>query len=163
MSEKHDEKCLNPGARPLIINAEHDLRKLHKILQQVRDIFLLRHVFFHAVLDGIAEFASDIRFPLFLCTTTFEPFRDGVRRTKMRSRLLACLNGRPQEVAMSRRVQTRFMCIEKLLRCVLQTGVLRRHVSFERPLRQTRNHSDAVFVSANNRQRNCPNFGGHKS
>ena len=102
-------------------------------------------------------------FPFILCTTTFEPFRDGVRRTKMRSRFLACLNGRPQEVAMSRRVQTRFMCIEKLLRCVLQTGVLRRHVSFERPLRQTRNHSNAVFVSANNRQRNCPNFGGHKS
>ena len=46
MSEKHDEKCLNPGARPLIINAEHDLRKLHKILQQVRDIFLLPMYFF---------------------------------------------------------------------------------------------------------------------
>lgn len=26
MSEKHDEKCLNPGARPLIINVGHDLR-----------------------------------------------------------------------------------------------------------------------------------------
>ena len=51
----------------------------------------------------------------------FEPFRDGVRRTQMRSRFLVCLNGRPQEVAMSRRVQTRFMCIEEFLHCVLQT------------------------------------------
>ena len=58
---------------------------------------------------------------LFLCTPTFEPFRGGVRRTQMRSRFLACLNGRPQKVAMSRRDQTRFVCIDKLRRCVLQT------------------------------------------
>ncbi len=92
--------------------------------------------------------SGKIVYPFFLCTTTFEPFRNDVRRTKMRSQFLACLNGRPQEVVMSRHGQTRFVCIGKSLRCVLQTGVLRRHVSFKRPLRQTRNHSDAVFVSA---------------
>ena len=121
-----------------------------------------RH-FLSALSDKIAEFLSCTRFPLLLCPTTFELFRDGVRRTKMRSRFLACLNGRPREVAMSRRVQTRFMCIENFLHNELQTGVLRRHVSFERPLRQTRNHSDAVFAPANNRLRNGPNFGEHKS
>ena len=47
MSEKHDEKCLNPGARPLIINAEHDLRKLH-IEHKIRASFLLRHILFLA-------------------------------------------------------------------------------------------------------------------
>lgn len=47
MSEKHDEKCLNPGARPLIINAEHDLRKLH-IEHKIRASFLLRYILFLA-------------------------------------------------------------------------------------------------------------------
>ena len=100
----------------------------------------------------------------FLCTTTFEPFRGGVRRTQMRSRFLVCLNGHPQEVAMSRRDQTRFVFIRTPLCCVAHKHVVqRRHVSFERPLRQTQNHSDAVCVSANSRLWNCPNFGGHKS
>lgn len=85
MSEKHDEKCLNPATRPLIIHVGHGLRKLHKNSTTSSRHTSSTHVFFHAVLDGIAEFASDIRFPLFLCTATFEPFRDGVRRTKMRS------------------------------------------------------------------------------
>ena len=51
MSEKHDEKCLNPGARPLIINAEHDLRKLH-IEHKIRASFLLRHILFLLVIQN---------------------------------------------------------------------------------------------------------------
>ena len=122
-----------------------------------------RH-FLSAISDKIAEFLSCTRFPLLLCPTTFELFRDGVRRTKMRSRFLACLNGRPQEVSMSRRDQTRFVFIRTPPCCVAHKHVVqRRHVSFERPLRQTQNHSDAVCVSANSRLRNCPNFGEQKS
>ena len=39
----------------------------------------------------------------------------------MRSQFLVCLNGRPQEVDMSRRGQTRFKYIGTPLRCALQT------------------------------------------
>ena len=41
----------------------------------------------------------------------------------MRWQFLVCLNGRPQEVDMSRRGQTRFEYIGTPLCCVLQTGV----------------------------------------
>ena len=53
---------------------------------------------------------------------------------------------------MSRRDQTRFVFIGTPPCCVAHKHVVqRRHVSFERPLRQTQNHSDAFCVSANNR------------
>ena len=61
MSEKHDEKCLNPGARPLIINAEHDLRKLH-IEHKIRASFLLRHILFLASYPEL-RICRGIRFP----------------------------------------------------------------------------------------------------
>ena len=61
MSEKHDEKCLNPGARPLIINAEHDLRKLH-IEHKIRASFRLRHILFLASYPEL-RICRGIRFP----------------------------------------------------------------------------------------------------
>ena len=61
MSEKHDEKCLNPGARPLIINAEHDLRKLH-IEHKIRASFLLRYILFLASYPELGIFRI-VRFP----------------------------------------------------------------------------------------------------
>ena len=61
MSEKHDEKCLNPGARPLIINVGHDLRKLH-IEHKIRASFLLRHILFLASYPEL-RICRAIRFP----------------------------------------------------------------------------------------------------
>lgn len=64
MSEKHDEKCLNPGARPLIINAEHDLRKLH-IEHKIRASFFL-HIYFFLLVIQNYEFVAAVSVSLFL-------------------------------------------------------------------------------------------------
>ena len=74
----------------------------------------------------------------------FRQWRSSVRSTKTRSKFLVCLNGRPQKVDMSRLVQNSLrVCWNTTIQCCSQTVALRRHVFFERPLRQTRNPSDA--------------------
>ena len=70
-----------------------------------------------------------------------------VRLTQMCSKFLVCLNGRPQKVDMSRLVQNSLrVCWNATIQCCSQTVALRRHVFFERPLRQTRNPSDTFCV-----------------
>lgn len=51
MSEKSDEKCLNPTTCPLIMNVEHDLQKLH-IIYEIRAGFLLHIYFFLLVIQN---------------------------------------------------------------------------------------------------------------
>ena len=61
MSEKHDEKCLNPATRPLIIHVGHGLRKLH-IGHKIRASFLLQHMFFLASYPEL-RICRGFRFP----------------------------------------------------------------------------------------------------
>ena len=70
-----------------------------------------------------------------------------VRLTQMCSKFLVCLNGRPQKVDMSRLVQNSLRVYwNAAIQCCSQTVALRRHVFFERLLRQTRNPSDTFCV-----------------
>ena len=102
------------------------------------------------VLDKIIEFAKISAGLSFCVRATLRLRRVRVRPKKMRSKILACLNGRPQKVDMSRLVQNSLrVCWNTTIQCCSQTVALRRHVFFERPLRQTRIFSDAFFSRTN--------------
>ena len=75
----------------------------------------------NTILDKIIEFVKSSFGSNFVSEQRFDTGASVVRLTQMRSRFLACLNGRPQEVNMSRRGQTRFMHIGTPPCCVLQT------------------------------------------
>lgn len=86
-----------------------------------------------------------------------------VRLTKIRSKFLVCLNGRPQKVDMSRLVQNSLRVYwNASIQCCSQTVAPRRHVFFERPLRQTRNPSDVSLLDGRYRV-HCRNLNEHKS
>ena len=102
------------------------------------------------VLDKIIEFAKISAGLSFCVRATLRQWRLCVRPKKMRSKILACLNGRPQKVDMSRLVQNSLRVYgNATIQCCSQTVAPRRHVFFGRPLRQTRNPSDTVCVQAN--------------
>ena len=105
----------------------------------------------NTILDKIIEFVKSSFGSNFVSEQRFDSGSSAVRLTQMRSQFLACLNGRPHEIDMSRLGQNSLHVYWEPLSCVLHTVVQRRHVSFGRPLRQTQNHSDAFCVQANNR------------
>ena len=87
---------------------------------------------------------------IFVSEQRFDCGAPDVRLTQMCSKFLVCLNGRPQKVDMSRLVQNSLrVCWNTTIQCCSQTVALRRHVFFERPLRQTRIFSDAFFSRTN--------------
>ena len=102
------------------------------------------------ILDKIIEFAKISAGLSFVSEQRFD-CGDGMSDPKkMRSKILACLNGRPQKIDMSRLVQNSLRVHRSAtIQCCSQTVALRRHVFFERPLRQTRIFSDAFFSGAN--------------
>ena len=102
------------------------------------------------ILDKIIEFAKISAGLSFCVRATLRLRRLRVHPKKMRSKILACLNGRPQKIDMSRLVQNSLRVHRSAtIQCCSQTVALRRHVFFERPLRQTRIFSDAFFSGAN--------------
>ena len=109
------------------------------------------------ILDKIIEFAKISAGLSFCVRATLRQWRLRVRPKKMRSKILACLNGRPQKVDMSRLVQNSLrVCWNTTIQCRSQTVALRRHVFFERPFRQTRNF-ERVFVERT-LERHCRNI-----